>query len=496
MSFQHSDRWKMLIGGKWVEAENGEVFEDISSIDGRPLWTVPKGTRGDAKRAIEAATEAKKVLADMTPMERARFLYKAADEIEARTDELAEIVTKEMGKPITQAKHDLSRTVAICRSFAEESRRILGEVLPSENKGVWSLVIRIPRGVVAAIAPWNYPYLLSVNKVAAAIITGNTVILKPSSDTPITGIKLGEIFTEAGLPAGAINVVTGPGPVVGDELVRNPGTNVISHTGECATGKEIVEKTGRLFKKICLELGGKAPFMVLKDADVDQAVRSALWATFAGVGQACIAVDRILLAEEVADEFIQKFVEAASTLVIGNPLQPETQIGPLVNKRQRDHVERLVEDALDKGAQLKLGGNRVTENVPQGGFYYQPTILTDATQEMKIMQDEIFGPAVAIVVCKDVDEMVAIANNVKYGLGSSVWTKDLNVALDVAKRLEFGGVRINESPFYDEPHGPHGGIKESGMGREGGRYSIEDYMDYKWITIHTIPRKYPFDPGH
>jgi len=199
MSFQHSDRWKMLIGGKWVEAENGEVFEDISSIDGRPLWTVPKGTRGDAKRAIEAATEAKKVLADMTPMERARFLYKAADEIEARTDELAEIVTKEMGKPITQAKHDLGRTVAICRSFAEESRRILGEVLPSENKGVWSLVIRIPRGVVAAIAPWNYPYLLSVNKVAAAIITGNTVVLKPSSDTPITGIKFGEIFTEAGL---------------------------------------------------------------------------------------------------------------------------------------------------------------------------------------------------------------------------------------------------------------------------------------------------------
>lgn len=496
MSSQHSGHWKMLIGGKWVEAENGEVFEDISPIDGRPLWSVPKGSRGDAKRAIEAATKAKKVLTDMTPMERAKFLYKAADGIEARKDELAEIATKEMGKPITQAKHDIGRTVEICRSFAEESRRILGEVLPSENKGVWSLVIRIPRGVVAAISPWNYPYLLAMNKVAASVITGNTVVLKPSSDTPITGIKLGEIFAEAGVPAGAINVVTGPGSVVGDELVRNPGTNVVTHTGECATGKEIVEKTGRLFKKVCLELGGKAPFMVLKDADVDQAVRAALWGKFAGVGQACIAVDRVLLAEEVADEFIQKFVEAASSLIIGDPLQPETQIGPLVNKKQREHVEQLVEDALDKGAELKLGGNRVTENVPQGGFYYQPTILTDVTQEMRIMQDEIFGPAAPIMVCKDVDEMVDIANNVRYGLGSSVWTKDLNVALDVAKRLEFGGVRINESPFYDEPHAPHGGIKESGMGREGGRYSIEDYTDYKWITIHTIPRKYLFDASH
>jgi acyl-CoA reductase-like NAD-dependent aldehyde dehydrogenase len=484
--------WKMLIGGEWVDSSSGETFEDISPVNGEVLWQIPKGTREDAKSAIKAAVKAKQIFTKMTSIERAKFLYKAADRIEAQIDELAEILTKEMGKPIVQAKIEVQITADIFRAFAEESRRISGEVLPSENRGVWSFVVRVPRGVVAAISPWNYPYLLTANKLAAAVVTGNTVVLKPSSDTPVTGLKLGEILLEVGLPKGVINVVTGPGSTVGDELTINPGINVVAATGETVTGKIIAEKAGKSFKKVLLELGGKSPFIVLEDADIDRAVSAALWGKFANAGQICIAVDRILLDEEIAEEFINKFIQKVSNLNIGDPMQPQNHIGPLVNKTQLDRVQELVQDAIDQGANLRLGGKRLTKNVPQGGFFYEPTVLTNVTQEMKLMQDEIFGPVAPIAVFSDVEEIIKVANSVRYGLASAVWTKDINTALKIAEELEFGKVHINDTTFYDEPHGPHGGIKETGMGREGGHYSIEDYMDYKWITINTTKEMYPF----
>jgi len=486
-------KWKMLVGGEWVESQNGETFEDISPIDGVVLWEVPKGSRVDAKKAIDAAVRAKQVFSRMTSIERAKFLYEAADKIEEQANELAEILTKEMGKPIVQAKVEVQITADIFRAFAEESRRISGEVLPSENRGVWSLVLRVPRGVVAAISPWNYPYLLTANKLAAAVVTGNTVVLKPSSDTPVTGLKLGEILSEVGLPEGAINVVTGPGATVGDELTVNPAVNVVAATGETVTGKVIAEKAGKTFKKVLLELGGKSPFIVLEDADIDRAVSAALWGKFANAGQICIAVDRIFLAEKIAEEFIDKFIQRVSNFSIGDPMQPQNHIGPLVNKRQLDRIHSLVQDAIEEGANLRLGGRRYTKNVPAGGFFYEPTVLTNVTQEMKLMQDEIFGPVAPITVFSDVDKVITVANSVRYGLGSAVWTRDINTALKIAEELEFGKVHINDSSFYDEAHGPHGGVKETGMGREGGHYSIEDYMDYKWVTINTAGGKYPFD---
>lgn len=486
-------KWKMLVGGEWVDSQNGETFDDISPIDGVVLWEVPKGSRVDAKKAIDAAVRAKQVFSRMTSIERAKFLYEAADKIEEQANELAEILTKEMGKPIVQAKVEVQITADIFRAFAEESRRISGEVLPSENRGVWSLVLRVPRGVVAAISPWNYPYLLTANKLAAAVVTGNTVVLKPSSDTPVTGLKLGEILSEVGLPEGAINVVTGPGATVGDELTVNPAVNVVAATGETVTGKVIAEKAGKTFKKVLLELGGKSPFIVLEDADIDRAVSAALWGKFANAGQICIAVDRIFLAEKIAEEFIDKFIQRVSNFSIGDPMQPQNHIGPLVNKRQLDRIHSLVQDAIEEGANLRLGGRRYTKNVPAGGFFYEPTVLTNVTQQMKLMQDEIFGPVAPIAVFSDVDQAVKVANGVRYGLGSAVWTKDIDRALRIAEELEFGKVHINDSSFYDEAHAPHGGIKETGMGREGGHYSIADYMDYKWVTISTAGQKYPFD---
>jgi betaine-aldehyde dehydrogenase len=475
---------KMWVGGEWVSAETEATFPVTSPFDGATLGTVPKGSRADARRAIDAARRAfdRGPWPKLPPRARGDVFLKAAALLQGRLPAVAELESRNQGKTIKQAADaDLPFSIDNLIFYAGAGRTLEARS-PAEFTGDGTTIFRRePVGVVASITPWNYPIMMAVWKIAPALIVGNTVVLKPASWTPLTSLELGKVFEEAGLPAGALNIVTGPGGEVGDELSRNPKVDLVSLTGDTATGRKIMEAASGTVKRTQLELGGKAPFIVFEDANLPAAVEGAMVGGFVNGGQDCTAATRLILHHNVRERFLQHLLERVKTVRLGDPLSRSTDLGPLVHTTHQHHVLEFVEKGRSEGAKLVAGGGDARAEFPNGAFV-TPTVFDAVAPDMAIAQKEVFGPVLDVIEFATFDEAVEIANGVEYGLAGSVWTNDLRTAVKAANALRFGDVWVNDHlPLGSET--PHGGVKQSGFGKDLGTDSLNDYTWVKNIYI-------------
>ena len=475
---------KMLIGGEWVAATGEGTTQVVSPYDGAKLEEVPRGTRDDARRAIDAAREAfdRGPWPKLPPRARGDVFLKAAQILTHRLPQLAELESRNQGKTIKQAADgDLPFSVDNLVFYAGAGRTLEAKS-PGEFTGEGTTIFRRePVGVVASITPWNYPFMMAVWKIGPALITGNTVVLKPASWTPLTSLELGRAFQEAGLPPGALNVITGPGEEVGDELSRNPKVDLVSLTGDTATGRKIMEAASHTVKRVQLELGGKAPFVVFEDADIAAAVEGAIVAGFVNGGQDCTAATRLIVHENVRDQFLKHLLERVATIRMGDPLSRKTDLGPLVHPTHQKRVLEFVEKGSAEGAKL-VAGSSTAPTDPAHGAFVSPTVFDAVAPDMMIAQKEVFGPVLDVLTFSKFDEAIEIANGVEYGLAGSVWTNDLRTAIRASNALRFGDVWVNDHlPLGSET--PHGGFKQSGFGKDLGTESLYDYTAVKNIYI-------------
>lgn len=478
----------MSIGGQWVSACDNRTFDVLNPATGAVWSTVPDAGRQDAAAAIDAAGQAQPAWAALPFTQRAILLNRVAEVLERRKDEFVAALTAEGGGWVRKSMFEINYAPTVYRAAAAEAYASMGESLPSDHLKV-SLVERKPLGVISVISPWNVPLLLSSRGIAVALAVGNTIVLKPSEDTPVTGgLMLAEVFEEAGMPAGVLNVVTCSRDrvaEVGDELVVNPLVKAISFTGSTAVGKSIAATAGGLLKKACVELGGKDSLLVLDDADLDRAVRCARFGAFFHQGQICMSAEKILVDKSLAEPFMERFLAATKELKVGDPTRMDTQIGPIINQRQADAIETRLARAFEQGANLVHGGGR-------DGLYFNPTVITGVTPDMEIFHEEVFGPVANIMFFEDEAEALSLANNCKYGLSASVITRDEERGLRVARQIESGMAHVNDTTIYDEPTVPFGGVKNSGMGRHGGRWSAETFTQTRWLTVERGGRVTPF----
>ncbi|HEY0339588.1 MAG TPA: aldehyde dehydrogenase family protein [Steroidobacteraceae bacterium] len=477
--------YSLYIDGKWSCAADGAVADDFNPATGALFARVAQAGRVDALRAIEAAHRARESWARMIVSERVAILLRVADIIATRVDEIREVLIEESGSTFGKAMFEVFYCIDLLRSAAGDARHIFGETLPHSMSGQVGMTVRQPLGVIGGIAPFNAPFLLAMKKVALALAAGNCFVLKPSEETPVTGLKIAELFEAAGLPPGVLNVVPGPARDVASTLISDPRVRMITFTGSTQVGKLIAVEAAKHLKKITLEMGGKNPLIVLRDADVDYAVRAGCFGIYFHQGQVCMANSRIIVEAPVFDEFCEKFAARAQTYKVGDPHDPQTVIGPLIRRTQCAFIDEHVKDAVAKGARVLTGGTH------QDNFY-QPTVLAGVTADMRIFAEESFGPITSIIEAGSSEEALALANDTSYGLAAGVITNDLQKAMDLALRLESGMVHINDTTVSDEPHVPFGGIKNSGFGREGGRYSMEEMTELKWITVQLGQRQFPF----
>ena len=484
-----SKAYQMYINGQWVDAIDGKTFDDYNPYNGEVYAMIPSGKRRDARKACDAAADAFPDWSHTPPAERQRYLLRAADIFERRRQEILNIVTQETGGTFSWGMFQTGFVPGLLREAAAQVHAISGEIIPADLPGAFFMAISQPVGVVAGIAPWNAPLILSLRAVALPMACGNTTVLKPSAEAPVSGgIIFAEIFEEAGLPKGIFNVVTnGPGfsGEVGDEFIKHPKVRRLSFTGSSEVGRQIAEKAARHLKKVTLELGGNDPLIILKDADIDYAVNAATFGRFNHQGQICMSSKRIIVEKPLATHFTKKFVEKAQRLKVGDPQDPDTVIGPLINQEQVDKLHKQIQEAIKQGARLVCGGKY------EGRCYY-PTVLTNVTPDMNIAREETFGPVAPIIIVEDADEAVRVANDTRFGLSAGVITSDFQKGLEIAERLESGMVHINDSSIHDEPQVPFGGMKESGYGRHGGRAAIEEFTELRWISIQRTHRQYPF----
>jgi acyl-CoA reductase-like NAD-dependent aldehyde dehydrogenase len=473
---------KMIIDGQFVESVNSERFSVNNPATGETVDTVPKGSREDARMAIDAAHEAFPKWSSTTPSERAKLLFKLAQALRDNQGDLARVLTLEQGKPLSESTGEIVRFLDLCEYYGGLAAKLRGATQNIANQSIYCDVIRQPIGVVGAIIPWNFPVSLFGFKLAPALAAGNTIVAKPASTTPLTDLKIGELVGRVGIPRGVVNIITGPGPVVGQELLDNPRVRKISFTGETGTGKHIMEACAGTVKRVTLELGGSDPMIVCNDADLDLAVEGAVWGRFRNCGQSCTAVKRLFIFEDIYDTFLKKLIEAVGRIKIGNGLDPTTLMGPLNNELQRKTIEEQVDDAKQREAKALVGGRRPPGTDFESGFFYLPTILVNVDEGSKVSKEECFGPVLPIFPTQGLEQALEIANSTSFGLGASVWTTNLSTARVAAERFEAGTVWIN-SPPITRIEVPFGGFKESGLGRELGPEGLDAYLETKTIQV-------------
>lgn len=475
----------MYVGGRWVSSS--ATFSDINPSDGSLWATIPDSERSDMRAAIAAAQNAFAEWAEMPFTHRAHHLLKVADIWEKRIPDFVAAMQQEGGGWFGKGMFEGGYVTEVFRAAAAANYGAIGEVLPSEH-GKFSTAVRYPMGVVAVISPWNFPGILSSRGFAFPMAAGNTIVLKPSEDTPYTGgLFFAEIMEEAGIPAGVFNVVTSSRErvqEVGDEMIENPLVKGISFTGSTPVGRSIAAKCGAHLKKCCVELGGKDSLIIRADADMERATQAANFGSFMHQGQICMSVEKVLVHESIYNEFLEKFVERAARLTVGDTSQQSNIIGPLINDRQVDRVRGQLEDAIAKGARVELGG-KIEDR------FVHPTILTGVTADMAVYRDETFGPVVPVIPFSTDEEAVAIANDTEYGLSCGIITRDEERALAMAQELETGMCHVNCSSVNDEPNAPFGGTKASGLGKHGGRWSMETFTNTRWITLERGGRHFP-----
>lgn len=479
----------MYIDGEWVDAIDGGYYDDLNPFTGDVFAKVPAGKRADAKRAVDAAVEAFPAWSHSLPAERQVLFLKAAEILEKKQMDIVTTLAEETGCTFGFAMFQTMFTPGLLREAAAQTHQATGEIIPTNLPGAFNMAIRQPVGVVAGIGPWNAPLILSLRAICMPIAYGNTAVLKPSTESAAAGgVVIAEVFHEAGFPKGVLNVVTnGPGRSgeIGDEFIENPKVRRINLTGSSAVGRQLAEKAGRYLKRVALELGGQNPMVILRDADIDNAVNAAAFGGFLHQGQICMSTRRIIVEKPIAQEFIDKFVKKVSSFKVGNPKEPDTIIGPLINQTQLDLVKKSVEAAVRDGAKIMYGGKS------EGPCYY-PTILTNAKLGTPFSCEETFGPVVSVIEVKDEEEALTVANDTMYGLSASVFTRDLAKGLSIAERIESGIVHINDQTVHDEPQVPFGGVKDSGWGRFGGKAALEEFTELRWISAQLTPRQYPF----
>lgn len=466
----------MLIGGKHISSEDLE--EVINPYNGEVIDTIPIAHRQIADMAIEAANDAKSALTEMSAFKISNKLFNVVDKLREKRQEFAELLTLEVGKPINESLVEVDRSIETLKLAAEEAKRIYGESVPLDaglnGKGFFAFTQRMPLGVVVAIAPFNYPLNLTIHKIAPAIACKNTVIVKPPSEAPLTVMKFCELLNEE-FPDGVVNVVTGYGSEVGDYLVTSADVDKVSFTGSVPTGLMISQKAG--MKKVTLELGGNDPMIVLKDADVDKAIKGVINGAFLNAGQVCMGVKRIIIDESIADEFAQKLVVATEKLVMGNPQDTKTTLGTLISKKAAMQVEQAVNDAVEKGAKILTGGNREDA-------FYEATVIDNVSPDMDLVQNETFGPIAPIIRVKNLDEAIKIANDTEYGLQAGVFTNDYYAAMRCANEIEAGTVFVNKQSTFRTDNMPFGGFKNSGIGKEGVKYAFDEMTKTKLIGLN------------
>ncbi|WP_299552396.1 aldehyde dehydrogenase [Seonamhaeicola sp.] len=474
--------YQLFINGEWKTSTSGETIDIVSPSTEEVVARVQNGTAEEAVEALKAAEAAQKEWKKIPAKERADLLYKFADEIDANNERLAVLLTKEQGKLLKVARFEVAVTASFIRYAAEGARRIEGDIIPSDNPNEQIWIQKIPKGVVVAITAWNFPLALAGRKLGPALVAGNSIVIKPTSETPIATLELGDLANKVGIPKGVINILTGPGRAMGNALVESPITKMITMTGSTPVGQSIARAAAENLTHVQLELGGKAPFIAFADADIDAAVDAALHSRFDNCGQVCTCNERMYIHEDIYEVFMEKFLAKVAEIKVGDPMLEDTDMGPKVNASELKHMEHLVEVSVKEGATIAAGGKKPEGKAFEKGYWFEPTVLTDVTQDMTIVHEESFGPILPVLKFKTFEEVIGYANDCEYGLAAMVFTNDMNTIMKCNDELEYGEIYVNRG--HGEQHqGFHNGYKLSGSGGEDGKYGFEQYLEKKTFYV-------------